>query len=271
MATDPLRVCRAKTPLNAFTLVELLAVIAILSILVAVALPAYNNYTTKSKFTEVVLATAPTKTAIVACAETGDCVSGGSIYLSMGASGSGATAPSAATTNLAYSMSPFFYGGNSTAAMNSMVQSSLLYAADDYAAQGAYITGMGIAMCLSYGGSVISYTCIPQSSYNADLAAIGNQTGFTSAMDGYLGIPSTPASPAADIPCVGASSTGCSPSTKYVASVSYDQNGDIYGTAVSGSSGLNGEQFVLQPSYSSGRVDWTETGSCKTRAGGAIC
>src|SRR5471030_209057 len=81
----------AKKP-NAFTLVEVLAVVAIIGILMVVALPAYNNYSTKSKFTEVVLATAPTKTAIATCAGTGDCVSGGAISLTTGAGSSGSVA-----------------------------------------------------------------------------------------------------------------------------------------------------------------------------------
>jgi len=37
-----------------FTLVELMVVVAIIGILMIVALPAYNNYATKSKFAEVV-------------------------------------------------------------------------------------------------------------------------------------------------------------------------------------------------------------------------
>jgi type IV pilus assembly protein PilA len=53
-----------------FTLIELLIVIAIIGILAAIALPAYNTYTQKAKFTEVVLATAGLKTAIEVCAQT---------------------------------------------------------------------------------------------------------------------------------------------------------------------------------------------------------
>src|SRR5450830_1812383 len=71
-----------------FTLVELMVVVAIIGILMIVALPAYNNYSTKSKFTEVVLATAPTKTAIATCAGTGDCVSNNAIALTLASSSS---------------------------------------------------------------------------------------------------------------------------------------------------------------------------------------
>jgi type IV pilus assembly protein PilA len=52
-----------------FTLIELMIVVAIIGILAAVALPAYQNYMTKAKFTEVVLATAAAKTAVEICAQ----------------------------------------------------------------------------------------------------------------------------------------------------------------------------------------------------------
>lgn len=51
-----------------FTLIELMVVIAIIGILAAIAMPAYTQYTSKAKFTEVVLATSAVKLAVEICA-----------------------------------------------------------------------------------------------------------------------------------------------------------------------------------------------------------
>ena len=50
-----------------FTLIELMIVVAIIGILASVALPAYQTYTNKAKFSEVVLSTAAHKIAIELC------------------------------------------------------------------------------------------------------------------------------------------------------------------------------------------------------------
>lgn len=47
-----------------FTLIELMIVVAIIGILAAVALPAYQDYTVRAKMTEVILAASSGKTAI---------------------------------------------------------------------------------------------------------------------------------------------------------------------------------------------------------------
>ncbi len=65
---------------SGFTLIELLIVVAIIGILAAIAVPQYQTYTKKAKFTEVINSTASLKTAIEGCLIAGnaaaDCEAG---------------------------------------------------------------------------------------------------------------------------------------------------------------------------------------------------
>lgn len=71
-----------------FTLIELMIVVAIIGILAAIAIPAYQNYTLKAKYTEVVNAVAPFKTAVELCVQDGSCVTAGAIAgIAAGANG----------------------------------------------------------------------------------------------------------------------------------------------------------------------------------------
>ncbi len=54
---------------SGFTLIELMIVVAIIGILAAVALPAYQDYTKRAKFSEVVIGTSGLKTAVELCAQ----------------------------------------------------------------------------------------------------------------------------------------------------------------------------------------------------------
>jgi type IV pilus assembly protein PilA len=60
-----------KTMQEGFTLIELMIVVAIIGILAAVALPAYQDYTIRAKMSEVVLATSICRTAITEVYQSG--------------------------------------------------------------------------------------------------------------------------------------------------------------------------------------------------------
>lgn len=53
-----------------FTLIELMIVVAIIGILAAVAIPAYQNYTIKARFSDVVGATSAIRSAMAECIQT---------------------------------------------------------------------------------------------------------------------------------------------------------------------------------------------------------
>ncbi len=58
------------TAQKGFTLIELMIVVAIIGILAAVALPAYQDYTVRAKMSEVVLAASQCRTAITETIQT---------------------------------------------------------------------------------------------------------------------------------------------------------------------------------------------------------
>src|SRR5437016_148552 len=62
---------KMKTMQKGFTLIELMIVVAIIGILAAVALPAYQDYTVRAKMSEVILAMSACRTSITEVYQSG--------------------------------------------------------------------------------------------------------------------------------------------------------------------------------------------------------
>jgi type IV pilus assembly protein PilA len=63
-----------------FTLIELMIVVAIIGVLAAVALPAYQDYTVKARVSEVVLAASACRTAITETVQTATTLPGANLW-----------------------------------------------------------------------------------------------------------------------------------------------------------------------------------------------
>ncbi|HZN85971.1 MAG TPA: pilin [Burkholderiales bacterium] len=99
-----------------FTLIELMIVVAIIGILAAVALPAYQDYTIRAKMSEVLLAMSSCRTSITEVYQTGGTPPGGSNWGCEGGNlskyvGAIATDDNGKVTSTVQAISPLVDGG----------------------------------------------------------------------------------------------------------------------------------------------------------------
>src|SRR5881392_1254637 len=90
---------RMKTLQKGFTLIELMIVVAIIGILAAVALPAYQDYTIRAKMSEVILAMSACRTSITEVYQSGGSAPGAGNWGCEVSAGSGSKYVSAINTD----------------------------------------------------------------------------------------------------------------------------------------------------------------------------
>ena len=136
-----------------FTLIELMIVIAIIGILAAIALPAYQTYTKKARFSGVVTATGSVKSAVDLCHQT----SGASCNV---ATDSGITAAEAGAGADPQVNTVTVTGGGADAYVIEAVPvaSNDIAAADTYVLTGTQ-TGNGSLTWAASGGCVTEGIC----------------------------------------------------------------------------------------------------------------
>lgn len=129
-----------------FTLIELMIVVAIIGILAAVAIPAYQDYTVKARYSEVVSLSSGYKTAVEVCInEEGVAAGGSATACGLGANGVPGTqastyVASVAVTNAgAITVTPKAAGGL-TAAMTYVITPTVGAAGITWAQSGGCLT-----------------------------------------------------------------------------------------------------------------------------------
>lgn len=131
-----------------FTLIELMIVVAIIGILAAIALPAYNNYTKKAEFTEVVNSSAAAKSAVEVCIQ----VKGGVANCTAGNNGVPADVTA---TDALYGLATTVDSNNNTVTVVATGKTNSTLAGETYTLTGT----LGSNGVLSWGQSCSNSLC----------------------------------------------------------------------------------------------------------------
>ena len=102
-----------------FTLIELMIVVAIIGVLAAVAIPAYQNYVKKAAYTEVLSSASPVKLAISECynvkGSLADCDTPSELGITLPAGTNALNSVTITATTAVINMTPNAYKGIATA------------------------------------------------------------------------------------------------------------------------------------------------------------